>query len=336
MQVSAAYIHSSSTAQIHNTNIHGSHVGIQVCSTATANVFKCQIEESRNSCFSVRGGATGRAAESKFAMSQKSHGMAVEGTGSHADASNCRFLMNAESGVYACDGATLTADLCKTEGNKFSACTVTKKAEMTLTNCECSRDTRGLVSSAGGRLTVRNGVVLNCVEEGCALWDQGVATLINCKIEKCGAQGVRAHKKGARVDMEGCIVRETRLGCVWLDDAQGRLVRCTVACSGTKHGVAVVGEAAQMDAEECLFQKHAQNGVFAWNSAQVKLRGCRSEQNGIACFNAESNARIFLGRTWDKECTWDMQGGGCVGSSGGEVVVEPMRSMSAQEQFPLV
>ena len=105
--------------------------------------------------------------------------------------------------------------------------------------------------------------------------------------------------------------------------------------SQEKHGVAVCGAGARLDARDCLFQNHSQNGVFACSDAQVLLRGCHSERSGVNCFRAESNARIMLGRLHEKECTWD-QATGYTGYSGGVVAVEPVRAVSEQAQFPLV
>lgn len=336
LQVSAVLVQARGAAQILSTNVHGANFGIQVCSSATANIFRCQIEEARHSCCAVRGGATAILNDCKLAQSQKLHGLQVEGGFGHVEVSNCRFLQNAQSGVYACDGATIVAEGCKTEGNKFSAFTSTTKADMTITSCECLRDARGVVASVGGRLTVRNGVISNCDEEGCAVWDKGVAMLQDCQITSCGAQGVRANKMGAKIEMEGCLIRDTQKGCIWLDDSYGKLVRCTVDGSRNKHGIAVEGEYAVLDAEECLVQKHAQNGVFACDTATVRLKACRSEHNGIHCFMAETNAKVTLGSKWDKECTWDLTVGGCVGCSGGEVVVERPRPLREHERHPLV
>lgn len=294
--VRGAHAHCGGTLELLNTTISSVQFGVVANSNAAATLSNCTISNTCATCVSFSGGAKGKLTGCNILWSQTRHGLHVEGSGSFVEASRCKFVQHADSGIFAQNGGKVNANACRTSGSTVAGYTAQSNACIELTGCSSDADCRGCAVSRGGTLRASYVVMSDCGEEGVTVRKGGLGTLTGCSINRCGEQGVWAKDHGSVLTMNSCTVTEAQLSCIALmGGAHGRLQGCTLRKSMQRSGVVAENKGTKLYMEGCSLKGNAQCGMLANERAVVVVMGCKSVGNsGSSGFSSQSKAKVTV------------------------------------------
>lgn len=224
--------------------------GVWLHSNATASLSKCNFAHAGRACIFVSHSGTGHLHD--CAMLESGSGIHATGSCSHVHATRCHFVHNTGPGALVLGGATLTGDMCRSEGNARAGYAVSESgSEMQLIDCTSDSDDVGCSASYQGTLIARKVNVSGSWEQG--YWCQGgTMDLKVCSATACIENGVLC----------GCVVVD---GCMSVLHAVG----CTMQVNG--HAGFVSEQGAEMSLKGCCSRKNTGVGLLVKESGSMEV-----------------------------------------------------------------
>jgi hypothetical protein len=155
----------------------------------------------------------GRNVDAKFVhcnvYDNKNFGVELDGNGSKATIEDSEIRGSGTLGVYASEGATLTAIGCKIEKSAHLNCEIKEQGTVILENCEVTGGGKGIGIQAhhGGTIQLVASKVYGDAKFGVMVGDGGVLKGLKSQIAQCGTAGVYT-QAAATVEMMSCIIEK--------------------------------------------------------------------------------------------------------------------------------
>ncbi len=251
-------------------------------------------------------------------VSTQGTALVIEGSGTQAVLTRCRFQGGSPIGLEAGPGTSATLDDCSARGHVRAAVVVGSSASVTLTRTTL-RDAEGVGVSIqpGGQATLEDCEIEDCkagsveVEAegraqlrrcrlvasrfaGLLAFEKGQATLEECEIHQHGASGVHAIE-GATILLRNCHLHHNQgFGVSVMDRGLGTLDGCEI--NDNHHpGVLVHGEGT-IQLKHCKLHDGKSLGVVCSAKGRGVLEDCEVYGNAQSGAKVERGSSLLLVR----------------------------------------
>jgi hypothetical protein len=266
------HVHNSCRGELVQLTVTSAEVGISVARGGVVQATECSLCECVACGANVSKASSAVLTKCTLQGSELFHGLHVDGQGTSAEAYECAFQENKQSGAGVYSSSKLKLVNCRSSGNGSAGYWAQSGGQLTMSDCKSEGDTVGCGGIEPGSIVITERLhVSRSCQSGVVVDQYAKATIKDSVICDCD---------------QACLMATA--------GAEVHVTASRMERAGKGHGLEVTGEGSRGRAEGCVLRGNAEAGAAVFQGGCLELVACESEGNKVAGFWSQSGGALRI------------------------------------------